>query len=233
MKFLSLLSILFVGVFLSACDEVNTEAEQHIHSGISSHPIPAVKLTSMYANELQCPVLPNPPQQSIAVYPPEISAPALRPIILKACLKLEETTNQTIKLSEASQKVWQDFQCRVGYTPKADDYFPYEFQAITISHRYTKNSLPAKQIVQTLSEYLPRSEKIVELVEQQDLPPDCDVGLAIIPRVNSDMLNEIWHICYPTEGSFELLCSETTGCQCGNYHDKKYRNIFDNIKETF
>lgn len=206
------LSIVFLMICVTGCHQ-EKDVEENTLRKPTSISVPAIRLTSQYAEKLQCPILPNPPPQSIVTYPQPISAPPLQPMLFKACLNLNETTNNTIKLSETSQKIWQDFQCRVGYTPKRPDYIQHDFQAITITHKYAKNSPQAKQIMQKLSEYLPSSEKIYELTAQQDLPPDCDVTVAIVPRVNSDMPNERWHICYPDNG-LALLCNEKIGCQC-------------------
>lgn len=230
MKFLPVLSIIFA-IFSTACHQENV-AETKEFNEPQARAIPATRLTSLYTDKLQCSVLPNPPQQHLFSYPPHVSPPALQSMLFKVCLKLDDNSNQ-IKLSETSQQIWQDFQCRVGYTPKANETFPYEFQATAISHRYTKNSPEAQQIIQKLSENLPNSEKIVELAEQKNLHENCDVAVAIIPRINSDMLNEIWHICYPSKQDLTLLCSEKTGCQCSSQYDETHRNVFDTIKTIY
>lgn len=214
---------------LSACQPKNAieKTENDVPQG---SPVPAVRLTSLYADKLQCPVLPNPPQQHLLSYPPEVSRPALQSMLFKVCLKLDDRAD-TIQLSETSQKIWQDFQCRVGYSPTGHHNTP-AFQAISISHRYAQGSLKAQAIVQKFSEHLPNSEKVVELAEQKDLHEDCDVAVAIVPRVNSDMLNEQWHICYPETG-LNLWCSESMACSCHQHLPEKQQDIFHSIQQIY
>lgn len=206
MIFYKRLVIVLVGLGLLACSDKSNQKDEVV-LGVGSQPVPAVPLKSLYADELNCPTLPNPPQQYMATYSGEISPPVATPLYFRACLNFEMGTD---KLTPKSEEVWQDFRCRIGYAQ--DETYGNALYEVTVQNHSTINS---EIVFEKFGKFKQNSDRSIYVTVNDKEKSPCDIVVDITPRrLSNDDLNEQWHICYPMAQTWNLECSEKYGCRC-------------------
>lgn len=213
MIFYKRLVIVLIGLGLLACSDKSNQKDEVV-LGVGSQPVPAVPLKSLYADELNCPTLPNPPQQYMATYSGEISPPVATPLYFRACLNFEMGTDE---LTPKSEEVWQDFRCRIGYAQ--DETYGNALYEVTVQNHSIINS---EIVFEKFGKFKQNSDRSIYVTVNDKEKSPCDIVVDITPRLSNDSLNEQWHICYPMAKTWDLECSEQYGCNClAKFNDDK------------